>query len=143
MPDHSDFSDWYKDPKAIVGAFIAVLGGLKAIRYRRKTPEIAPIVTQVDTDRMVQLERRVQDQQRLLMQTREELKEVILSHDALSGEVTQLRLANRADRAEVKDALVGINEEMARVQGQITLTNGRLRQIVRRLDEPQEETPPQ
>ena len=139
MPDHSDLYEWWKDPKSLIGALIAIGGAIKAWRYRRKNPEEspqAPPLTVAETEeassRMARLEARVREQQRLLMLTREELTDVSLSLDAARGEITQLRLTSRTDRAEVKDAIIGVTDEMARI-------HGRLHQIVRRLDEPSPE----
>jgi hypothetical protein len=130
MPDHSELSEWYKDPKAIVGALIMFVGGLKALRYRRK-PEspLAPPLTVAETaensDRIARLEGRVLSQQRLLMQTREELTEVSLSLELVSGRVQRLELTERDDRRQLKDALSGIND--------------RVSELVKRLDDSTQE----
>lgn len=130
MPDHSELSDWLKDPKSVGGVVLAVWGIIKTVRYRRKPPE--PILTKALTfpetdsqDRVARLESRVRDQQRLLMQTREELNEVSITLDAVSQRVQRLELSDREDRRQVKDALLGINDRVV--------------ELVRRLD--QDESP--
>lgn len=118
MPDHSELSDWLKDPKSVGGVLLAVWGIIKTVRYRRKPPE--PILTKALTfpetdsqDRVARLESRVRDQQRLLMQTREELNEVSITLDAVSQRVQRLELSDREDRREVRNALLGVNETVA------------------------------
>jgi hypothetical protein len=122
MAEHTDITEWVKDPKSIAGLVIAIFGGLKAIRYRRKTvntPTAEQVAQTAENDRVARLELRVQSQQRLLMQTREELNEVSLTLEMVSGRVQRLELSDREDRRQVKDALLGINERVSELVRQL------------------------